>query len=610
MDHRKFVLDHISEIEELLRFEYGSPNHFNKDDPLDELIFVMLSRQTNESSYIRAYNKLKKRFEKWEEMIPVSTNKIYRIIRKAGLGSKRAEEIQNNLVEIKSDFGFCSLDSLHRWNNSKVYKYLTSLDGVGPKIAYCVMMYSLKREVFPVDTHINIICKRLGLIDKNIEPKKGQIELADLFPISLRYSLHVNMLDHGRKVCTSSKPKCDECVISGFCTCPRMNNLTNNNPSFIDIFAGAGGMSLGFEKAGFNVEYAIEENHHACSTFLLNRSYLPASRIIQKRVEDVKEDEILAERIDIIISGPPCQEFSKVRKNSNKVLGRKELYKEVLRLVKIYKPLFVIIENVPGMASHVNKEYCERVIDGLRDLHYVARPGILNAKYFGIPQNRDRLFFIGRRNLTNSESDAKHSVDMIWERIYSFQKKDELINFEQGISGLPRLSAGEGADVMLNSRRGRRSDYANKLDCNGKYIFNHITRKHNERDLEAYRNMDEGENALDLHMKRPDLMRYSTDNFITKYFKIRRNTPSPTIVAHLQRDANSYINPFDNRGITPREAARLQSFPDSYRFLGSFGIQFEQIGNAVPPILAEIIGTCVKEEINANLVIVNTKMII
>ena len=111
--------------------------------------------------------------------------------------------------------------------------------------------------------------------------------------------------------------------------------------------------------------------------------------------------------------------------------------------------------------------------------------------------------------------------------------------------------------------------------------------------------MEEGENALDLHGKKPDLMPYSTENFPTKFFKIRSHDPSPTIVAHLRRDANSFIHPRDNRGITPREAARLQSFPDNYRFLGSFGLQFEQIGNAVPPLLAEVIGNAIMEELDS-----------
>jgi DNA (cytosine-5)-methyltransferase 1 len=149
---------------------------------------------------------------------------------------------------------------------------------------------------------------------------------------------------------------------------------------------------------------------------------------------------------------------------------------------------------------------------------------------------------------------------------------------------------------MKRTGRGRTSDYARILGSKKVIVFNHIARKHNPRDLEAYRIMKDGENAIDLYKKRPDLMEYSTENFHTKYFKIPRNSPSPTIVSHLKKDANSFIHPIDNRGITPREAARFQSFPDYYRFLGNFGIQFLQIGNAVPPLLAEIIARAIMEE--------------
>ena len=175
---------------------------------------------------------------------------------------------------------------------------------------------------------------------------------------------------------------------------------------------------------------------------------------------------------------------------------------------------------------------------------------------------------------------------------------DELVSFNQGTSGLPSLGPGEGGDLMRKITKGRKSEYAKKMSFNGELIFNHQSRKHNPRDLEAYSIMSEGENAIDLYRKRPDLMIYNTSNFPTKYFKIRGNRPSPTIVAHLRKDANSFIHPRDNRGITPREAARLQSFPDDFRFLGSFGVQFEQIGNAVPPLLAEVIAIAIKKEID------------
>ncbi|MBW1675728.1 MAG: DNA (cytosine-5-)-methyltransferase [Deltaproteobacteria bacterium] len=599
MEHRQYVMEYIREIDELLDFEYGSPDHNNKEDPLDELVFILLSRRTRGVGYETVYDRLKKKFPDWEDAAKAPPQEILRIIESAGLGPKRVKEIKDNLHVIHESFGEYSLDRLRKWHNGKVFEFLTSLEGIGPKSAYCIMMYSLKREVFPVDTHVNRICQRLGIIEMGLDHKKGQALLAETFPKPLRYSLHVNMVAHGREVCRSTNPRCSDCIISGFCKWIRLKSKADGRHKFADLFAGAGGMSLGFEKAGYNLQVAIDSDPRACATFLHNRTYLDAETVINKNIADINPRKYAGKGIKVIVAGPPCQEFSRVRKNGLGETGRNELYKEVLRFVRAIKPVFVVIENVPGMASHLNKEYVKKVEDGLRKLGYAVHSEMINAKHYGIPQNRLRLFFIARRVYRDSWEVAERAVNRVWERIH-LEKQDAMVSFRQGISGLPRLSPGEGADLLRNGRRGKPSDYARKMAFNGGIIFNHIARKHNPRDLEAYATMEEGENALDLHRKRPDLMPYSTKNFPTKFFKIRSGNPSPTIVAHLRRDANSFIHPRDNRGITPREAARLQSFPDNYRFLGSFGLQFEQIGNAVPPLLAEVIGNAIMEELDAS----------
>jgi DNA (cytosine-5)-methyltransferase 1 len=252
------------------------------------------------------------------------------------------------------------------------------------------------------------------------------------------------------------------------------------------------------------------------------------------------------------------------------------------------------------MKSSTNGHYAKQIEIGLEKLGYKVRSGLLNARDYGIPQKRTRLFFLARRIYRNSPEAALKSVDRVWKHIHS-SKVESFVNFAQGTSGLPSLSAGEGTDIQWNSTRGKRSEYAKKMmGNNGSILFNHRARDHNTRDLEAYQTMDEGEDALDLYRKKPELMIYSTDNFSTKYYKIKQNEPSPTILAHLRKDANSFIHPEDNRGISAREAARLQSFPDKYRFLGSFGLQLEQIGNAVPPMMAEVIGNAIMSELNIN----------
>ena len=599
MDHSQYVMDYIKDLAAILEFTYRSPDHNNKTDPLDEVIFILLSRRTRGNASEMVFDKLKIRFPQWEQVLSAPPKKLLDIVGEAGLGSKRVEEITQILFKVNEKFGEYTLDGVKKWDSRRVFEFLTSLPGIGPKSAYCVMMYSLNREVFPVDTHVNRICQRIGIVMMGLHHKDAQTLLARAFPKSLRYSLHVNMLAHGKAICTPQNPKCNVCAISGFCNFVRTKGEEPEDPRIMDLFAGAGGMSLGFEKAGFQTYTAIESNTHASSTFLYNRSSFSASQVLSRKVQLVDPKRFSKDKIKVIVAGPPCQEFSKVKKKGVGEWGRKELYKEVLRFVKTIKPRYVVIENVPGMASHLNRSYKRRVEEGLEDLGYQVQSEMINAKDYGIPQNRIRLFFIGRKILRGSQDAAERSLTRVWKSIHS-KKKDKILTFSQGISGLPRLKASEGAEFLQKRGRGGRSHYAHQMKCNGGPIFNHKARKHNPRDLEAYALLEEGENALDLHSKRPDLMPYSTENFPTKFFKIRSDKPSPTIVAHLRRDANSFVHPLDNRGITPREAARLQSFPDTYRFLGSFGIQFEQIGNAVPPLLAEVIASAILEEINRN----------
>lgn len=603
MNHRTYVMSYIREIAELLDFSHGSPNHNNKKDPLDELIFILLSRRTRDGGYESAYNNLKKKFTGWGEVANANSSEIFPIIEHAGFGTRRSKEIIQILRTIYSTFGCYSLDKLKRWNDERVFAFLTSLEGVGPKSAYCIMMFSLGRKVFPVDTHVNRICQRLGIIDMGIDHKKAQVLLENVFPKPLRYCFHVNMVAHGRKICLPTNPLCDNCLISGFCMWKRIGNkntLGHCKLKFADLFSGAGGMSLGLERVGFNLCFAIDSNFRACSTMVHNRTYLVSDKIINKNIENVDPRKYVGKGIKVIVAGPPCQEFSPVRKNGFGEIGRKELYIHILHFVSVIKPVFVVIENVPGMASSLNKVYVKRVEEGLRELGYAVKSEIINSKYFGIPQNRSRLFFIARRVYRGSLKSAEGAVNRVWERIY-LSKKSTFVTFRQGVSGLPKLCPGEGADILSGAERGRPSNYARKMmESSNGIIFNHIARKHNPRDIEAYKTMDEGDNAIDLHKKRPDLMPYSTNNFHTKFYKIRADKTSPTIVAHLRKDANSFIHPRDSRGISPREAARLQSFPDYYRFLGTFGLQFEQIGNAVPPLLSEVIGAAIKEELVKN----------
>jgi DNA (cytosine-5)-methyltransferase 1 len=181
------------------------------------------------------------------------------------------------------------------------------------------------------------------------------------------------------------------------------------------------------------------------------------------------------------------------------------------------------------------------------------------------------------------------------------KKTNELKSFRQAIMNLPHLKPGEGANVACN--------ISNSIGVEGRFegnslVFNHFSRSHNKRDLTIYRLLAEGEDYGKFSERNDDtsLLPYASDSFKTKFRKIDGNQPSPAIISHLSRDANSYIHPDDNRGITVREGARIQSFPDDFIFLGNGFRQFVLLGNAVPPDLSEIIGKAIVEVIKEGFV--------
>jgi endonuclease III len=212
-DSNKF----IREVDRRLRV-YGNSRHFNKSNPLDELIFIILSAQTEAYSYLETFKALRKRFPTKESLFRANCRSIEATIKSGGLSKKKAAQIKGVLTKIHSDTGRLSLSFLSKWSDDQVEQYLASLPGIGMKSARCIMMYSLKRQVFPVDTHVWKICRRLGLTPAVPKPT-SQMErtLEAQIPKSLRYTLHVNMVSHGRETCTTYWPKCDNCVLADIC---------------------------------------------------------------------------------------------------------------------------------------------------------------------------------------------------------------------------------------------------------------------------------------------------------------------------------------------------------------------------------------------------------
>jgi len=204
-------------VEKMLRERFGQPRHGNKSNPLDELLYILLSLQTTQVNCQRSYRALRKAFPRWSLLAQASHWQIRKPINFAGLGKQRAQKLAAIARRIKRDCGCVSLSGLKKLPSDQAESYLTSLPGVGKKTARCILMYSLGRAVFPVDTHCARILKRLGFDVPDGSLRKSEDQLQNLVPPELRYSLHVTMVSLGREVCTSTRPKCGACPLLSLC---------------------------------------------------------------------------------------------------------------------------------------------------------------------------------------------------------------------------------------------------------------------------------------------------------------------------------------------------------------------------------------------------------
>jgi len=201
-----------------LSSEYGDPRHHNKSDPLDELIFIILSAKTAEASYLRTYDALKNAFDDWFRILDTPLGSVARMIRSGGLSEKKEGQIRALLNDIEERTGAKDLNLLSNMSTNEVEEFLTCLPGVGLKTARCVLMYSLDREVLPVDTHVRRVLSRLGIIRFERLSDKVQNSIQKKVPPELRYKLHVNLVAHGRAICRAHKPRCGSCILSDLCT--------------------------------------------------------------------------------------------------------------------------------------------------------------------------------------------------------------------------------------------------------------------------------------------------------------------------------------------------------------------------------------------------------
>lgn len=405
--------------------------------------------------------------------------------------------------------------------------------------------------------------------------------------------------------------------------------------NYIDLFAGAGGLSEGFIRAGFNPIAHVEMNKDACDTLKTRvayywlkekgkaedyYNYLKSNnkikeelwnRVPENIINSVINKEISKEslpeifkaidnnlnkaNVDLIIGGPPCQAYSVVGRARKDMESdpRNHLYKYYVQFLEKYQPKMFVFENVPGILSAKNGEYLEKIFKAVKNVGYevgIPPKNHLNAKDFGVLQDRKRVIIIGWKkelNLSYPEFETKEQNFQILEDLFS-----DLKTLKNGEGTLDAVEYAKPTTEYL-----KRSNIRNGLD----FVTQHITRPNNENDLEIYQiAVDKWNNGKRLnYAELPQrLIKHSNiDSFVNRFQVVNGKGISHTVVAHIAMDGHYYIHPDknQNRSISVREAARIQSFPDDYFFEGSRTAAFKQIGNAVPPLMAEKIAEKIKE---------------
>ena len=402
--------------------------------------------------------------------------------------------------------------------------------------------------------------------------------------------------------------------------------------NYIDVFAGAGGLSEGFSRAGFQALAHVEADANACATLCTRLAYrylkqnnsigiyeaylkdeisrddllatIPSKildSVIHESISAESLDSIFARidirlgrrRVDLVIGGPPCQAYSLVGRSRDphgmKKDARNYLFRHYASFLSRYFPKFFVFENVLGLLSAGNSKYFDEMRELFGQIGYAVDFKILKAEDFGVMQKRRRVFIVGRYNAKSFQIPDFPPVENKW----SVHK--------HLFADLPHLAPGEEMRIAQYTKPTNEYLETTQIRNGLKFTSQHIARPHNVRDLKIYSiAVDKwlNENSRLKYPELPEALKShkNVHSFGDRYKVVDPNGLSHTVVAHIAKDGHYYIYPDKNqiRSISVREAARLQSFPDDYYFEGGRTAAFRQIGNAVPPLMAEAVAKEIK----------------
>ena len=365
------------------------------------------------------------------------------------------------------------------------------------------------------------------------------------------------------------------------------------------MFCGAGGLSVGLEQVGFRPIIAIDKEPAALLTYRFNRPWMTEESLINDDIRNLVNQEIFP-HVPVVVGGPPCQGFSVVNKHKKENDERNELYKFYVHAVDQAQPEIFLMENVKGIL----KLY-ESIQEDFEEIGYkVCKPLVLSPKEFGFPQSRKRAFILG---VKGTHSDLLEELYELFKTTVYAYKKEKPYTLWDAIGDLPEIKAKTLKNSTYVESKEWGYTFAGVQNSSTEYaglvnmdladdvpLLNHRSKYNNERDIQIFQLLKPGEKSDAESIQEINPYKSRADIFRDKFDKLVADEPCKAITAHMYYDCNMYIHPTQARGLSPREAARVQGFPDDYLFLGTPNEWYRQIGNAVSPLMARVLGRGLK----------------
>ena len=382
---------------------------------------------------------------------------------------------------------------------------------------------------------------------------------------------------------------------------------------FIDLFAGAGGLSEGLSEAGFSCLFANEIIPVYAQTYKRNHV---GAKVLTADIRNIDANEVLKGLdikkgdLDLVAGGPPCQGFSINAPTRSAEDSRNHLFKEYLRFVEAFAPKAVLIENVPGLVSFEKGATLHAIIESLAELGYGADVHILGAAYYGVPQMRWRTIIIGLRGkevpieafpspIFHAPIRPNFATTFDGKQLVRQPTSESLAKFttvKDAIDDLPPLSCGEKGLSVKEYKHEPDCEYQSLMRIGSGGVYNHEAPKLSETNRERMKYIKPGGNWTDIpfELLPKGMQKARRTDHTMRYGRVRPDGLASTILTKCDPHWGAYFHYSQDRSFTVREAARIQSFPDHFIFTGNMAEQFAQVGNAVPPLLAKAIGLSIK----------------